>query len=169
MAAFTEPSRRLPLRWGRYADRYVAGLLYIFAGGFILLSTNTYTVVFLLVGTVAHVGGWFILPAKGSRRLIAFGPSLIALFLQLTGPQITGAMAVMLLVWLLVRERPLRSYVVLLFPLVSGFLLANAFHTNQNEPLALGIEVVVVVLSAWLGRYLATTRAPRPTPKSVSS
>ncbi len=162
MAAFTEPTRRLPLRWGNYVDRYLAGLLYICAGTTILLSSNTYTIVFLLLGTVAHVTGWFILPAKGSRRLIAFGPSLIASFLLLTGPDILFAMAAMLFGWLLVRERPLRSYVVLIFPIVSGVIMANTFHSNQNEPVAFGTETVIVVASAWLARYLATTRRAAP-------
>jgi hypothetical protein len=146
----------VPLRWGTYEGRYLAGLAYIGAGMVILLSTNTYTIGFLLLGTVAHVGGWFVLPATGSRRLIAFGPSLIASLLLLTGPQILFAMAVVLFGWLLVRERPLRSYVVLLFPVAVGVAMAYSFHANHDEPLAFAIETLVVVASAWLARFLAT-------------
>lgn len=158
MAAFTEPTRRLVLRWGTYRGRYLAGLLYISSGIIILLSTNTYTIGFLLLGTITHTAGWFILPATGARRLIAFGPSLIASFLLLTGPQILFAMAVVLLGWLLVRERPLRSYAVLVLPVVAGIIMANDFHSNHDEPLAFAIESVVVAGSAWLARFLATTR-----------
>ena len=122
--AFSEPTRRLTLRFGTYLGRYLAGLTYIAAGTVILLSSNTYTIGFLLLGTVAHVAGWFLLPATGARRLIAFGPSLIAIFLLLTGPQILFVMAVVLFGWLLVRERPLRSYLVLVFPIFSGVILA---------------------------------------------
>ena len=156
--AFSEPTRRLTLRFGTYLGRYLAGLTYIAAGTVILLSSNTYTIGFLLLGTVAHVAGWFLLPATGARRLIAFGPSLIAIFLLLTGPQILFVMAVVLFGWLLVRERPLRSYLVLVFPIFSGVILAYSFDSNQGEPVAFAIECVVVAASAWLARFLATTR-----------
>jgi hypothetical protein len=162
MAVFTEPTRRLALRWGTYRGRYLAGLMYVAAGTVILLSSNTYSLGFLLVGTVAHVAGWFVLPATGARRLIAFGPSLIAIFLLLTGPQIMFAMAAVLFGWLLVRERPIRSYVVLLFPIFSGVLMAYSFHSNHDVPVAFGIECVVVGASAWLARFLATTHRPKP-------
>jgi hypothetical protein len=76
----------------------------------------------------------------------------------LTGPQILFVMAATLFGWLLVRERPLRSYIVLLFPIASGVIMAYSFHANVWEPLAFGIEVVVVVGSAWLARLLATTQ-----------
>jgi hypothetical protein len=152
---FAEPTRRIPLRWGTYESRYLGGILYLAAGTVILLSTNTYTIGFLLLGTLAHCFGWAIMPATGRRRLWAFWPSLIAVFLMLTGPQILFVMAAVLLGWLLVRERPLRSYLVLLFPIFSGVIMAYSFHSNHDEPLAFGIETVVVVASAWLARGLA--------------
>jgi hypothetical protein len=150
----SEPTRRIALRWGTYESRYLGGLLYLIAGMVILLSTNTYTIGFLLLGTVAHCFGWAILPAAGSRRLWAFGPSLVATWLMLTGPQILFVMAATLLGWLLVRERPLRSYLVLLFPVASGVIMAYSFHSNHDEPLALAIESATIVASAWLARLL---------------
>jgi hypothetical protein len=155
---FLEPTRRIPLRWGTYESRYVGGLLYIGAGLLILLSTNTYTIGFLLLGTVAHCFGWAILPATGGRRLWAFWPSLLAVWLMLTGPQILFVMAAPLLGWLLVRERPLRSYLVLLFPIAAGVIMAYSFHSNHDEPFALGVESLVVVACAWLASWLASTR-----------
>jgi hypothetical protein len=155
---FSEPTRRIPLRWGTYESRYVGGILYLVAGVAILLSTNTYTIGFLLVGTVAHCFGWAVLPARGSRRLWAFWPSLIATFFMLTGPQILFVMALTLLGWLLVRERPLRSFVVLVFPVASGVIMAYSFHSNHDMPLGLAVETAVTVASAWLARYLAATR-----------
>ena len=149
------------LRWGTYESRYLGGLLYIIAGTVILISTNTYTIGFLLLGTVALCFGWAILPATGARRLWAFGPSLLATWLMLTGPQILFVMAATLLGWLLVRERPLRSYVVLLFPIASGVIMAYSLHSNHSEPLAFGIESAVVVASAWLARALAIPRFRR--------
>lgn len=150
----SEPTGRIGLRWGTYESRYLGGLLYIVAGTVVLLSTNTYTIGFLLLGTVAHCFGWAILPAGGARRLWAFGPSLLAIWLMLTGPQILFVMAAPLLGWLIVRERPLRSYVVLLFPIASGVIMAYSFHSNHAEPLAFGIESAVVVASAWIARLL---------------
>jgi hypothetical protein len=149
-----EPTRRIPLRWGTYESRYLGGLLYLAAGTVILLSTNTYTIGFLLLGTLAHCFGWAILPATGARRLWAFWPSLLAIWLMLTGPQILFVMTATLLGWLLVRERPLRTYLVLLFPIASGVIMAYSFHSNHYEPLAFGIESLVVVSSAWLARTL---------------
>ncbi len=148
----SEPTRRIPLRWGTYESRYLGGLLYLAAGTVILISTNTYTIGFLLLGTLAHCFGWAILPATGARRLWAFWPSLLAIWLMLTGPQILFVMTATLLGWLLVRERPLRTYVVLLFPIASGVIMAYSFHSNHYEPLAFGIESAVVVGSAWLAR-----------------
>lgn len=158
---FPEPTRRIPLRWGTYESRYLGGLLYIIAGTAVLLSTNTYTIGFLLLGTLAHCFGWAILPATGARRLWAFGPSLLAIWLMLTGPQILFVLAASLLGWLLVRERPLRCFVVLLFPIASGVIMAYAFHSNHDEPFALAVETVVVVACAWLARALATARFRR--------
>jgi hypothetical protein len=149
-----EPTRRISLRWGTYESRYLGGLLYISAGTVVLLSTNTYTIGFLLLGTLAHCFGWAIMPATGARRLWAFGPSLLAIWLMLTGPQILFVMSLVLLGWLLVRERPLRSYVVLLFPIASGVTMAYSFHSNHDEPFAFGIETAMVMGSAWLARFL---------------
>ena len=171
MAVFTEPTRRLAFRWGTYDGRYLAGLLYISSGAILVLSTNTYAINFLLVGIVAHVAGWFILPATGARRLIAFGPSLIASLAMLTGPQILFVMAAILFGWLLVRERPLRSFVVLVFPVAAGVAMAYQFHSNHDQPLGLAIETAVTVGSAWLARYLASTtksQNPRPTSRPQS-
>ena len=150
----SEPTRRIRLRFGTYESRYLGGLLYLAAGTVILLSTNTYTIGFLLLGTLAHCFGWAILPATGARRLWAFWPSLLAIWLMLTGPQILFVMTAVLLGWLLVRERPLRTFVVLLFPIAAGVIMAYSFHSNHDEPLAFGIESAVVVASAWLARAL---------------
>jgi drug/metabolite transporter (DMT)-like permease len=160
-SGYVEPTRRVPLRWGTYESRYVGGILYVAAGTVIILSANTYTIGFLLLGTVAHCFGWALLPATGRRRLWAFWPSLLAIWLMLTGPQILFVMTAVLLGWLLVRERPLRTYVLLLFPILSGVIMANSFHSNHDEPLAFGVETLVVIACAWLARLLAPARSRR--------
>lgn len=154
---FVEPTRAIPLRWGRYDERYVAGLAFVLAGLTLILATNTYTIVFLLVGTIAHIGGWVLLPARGGRRLGAMFPSLLASFVLLVGPQVLWILVVPLAGWLLVRERPLRSWVVLLLPIAAGVAESFSFHTNHDEPLAFGIAAAVTVGAAWLARLLAVT------------
>jgi hypothetical protein len=161
LTGFVEPNRRIALRWGTYRGRYLGGLAYIVAGLVLLPATNTYTVIFLLIGTVAHTAGWLVLPSTGARRLWAFWPSLISVWLLLTGPQILFVMAAPLLGWLIVRQRPARSYVVLIFPIAVGVMLARTFHSNHDEPLAFAIEGATVVASAWLARYLSGTRRAR--------
>jgi hypothetical protein len=156
-----EPSRRLPLRWGTYEGRYLAGLLFIIGGLVVLDGSNTYVVPFLLIGTVAHTTGWLIMPSRGSRRIWVVGPSLAIVWILLTGPQSLFFMAVPFTGWLFVRERPLRSYVTVLLVVGAGILIANNFHHSQDEAAAFGIESAVVVASAWLARALATTRRPR--------
>ncbi len=124
----------------------------------LILATNTYAIFFLLIGTIAHVGGWLILPARGSRRMIAAWPSLLASYVLLVGPQVLWILAVPLLGWLLVRERPLRSYVVLLFPIAAGVILGNYFHLFSDEPIALAIAAPITAGSAWLAALLAKPR-----------
>ena len=98
-----------------------------------------------------------MLPARGSRRLWAFWPSLLACYLLLVGPQVLWILSVPLLGWLLVRERPLRCYLVLLLPIAAGIILAYSFHDAHAEPLAFGIAALVTVGSAWLAALLAKT------------
>jgi hypothetical protein len=159
---WTEPARRLTLRWGTYEGRYLAGLLYIIGGIVVLDGSNTYTVPFLLIGTVAHVTGWLILPFPGLRRLSVVGPALATQWLLLTGPQSLWFMAIPFAGWLLVRERPLRSYATLVLVIGTGIVLSNSFHSAHNEPVAFGVESAAVVASAWLARALATTRRRHP-------
>ena len=147
----------LPLRWGNYTDRYLGGLALIISSAVLLLATNTYTLPFLAIGTVAHVTGWLILPARGSRRLWAFWPSLLSCYVLLVGPQVLWILAVPLVGWLLVRERPLRCYLVLLFPIATGVILSYLFTDIHAEPLAFGIASFVVVGAAWLAAALAKT------------
>lgn len=157
-ARWREPALRLPLRWGTYRGRYLAGLLFIISGLVVLDGSNTYVVPFLLIGTVTHTTGWLIFPAPGSRRIWAVGPSLAVVWLLLTGPQSLWFMAVPFLGWLLVRERPLRSYVTVLLVIGAGIGLSYALHNAHDEPTAFGVESAVVVGSAWLARLLATTK-----------
>lgn len=159
--AWREPSRDIPLRWGTYTERYLAGLGFIAGGLIVLAGSNTYTVTFLLIGTVTHVAGWFVLPARAARRLWVAWPSLICVWLLLTGPKILFVMVLPLLAWLVVRQRPARSFVVLVIPVAVGIWIANTYSDSHSEPTAFAIQSVAVIASAWLARALATTKRPR--------
>lgn len=154
---WVEPTRALPLRWGHYSDRYAFGLILIVAGGIQLQGSNTWTLPFLLIGTIAHATGWAIMPASGWRRLVAVVPASAQLWILLTGPLSVWTFTVPYLCWLLVRHRPPRSYVTVLFPLAAGFVLPQFFTEYSGMAPALGIALAVVVASAWLARMLAAS------------
>lgn len=169
---WTEPTRALPLRWGRYSDRYAAGLLLIVGGGIQLQGSNTWTLPLLLIGTVAHATGWSIMPALGWRRLVAVVPATGQLWLMLTGPLSMWTLVVPYLCWLLVRHRPARSYVTVLFPLANGVILPRFFTEYTGMPAALAISAAVLVASAWMARLIAsspqrTRRTTLPTPSTL--
>ena len=154
-AAWQEPSRSTPLRWGTYADRYLAGLALIFAGTIGLQGANPYIIWLLLAGTVAVLVGWAILPARGWRRIVTMGPGMGAIWILLTGPQSVWSLTIPFVCWLVVRHRPLVSYVTLLLPLASGVILPGLVHEYSGMPRALAISAAVLIASAWLARLIA--------------
>lgn len=157
---WTEPTRALPLRWGRYEDRYLAGLLMIVGGGLQLQGSNTWTLPLLLIGTVAHAAGWAIMPARGGRRLLAVVAASAQLWILLAGPPWAWSLVAQYLCWLLVRHRPARSYLTALLPLASGVIIPRFFTEYSGMPATLAISTAVLVGSAWLARGIAST-APR--------
>ncbi len=159
---FVEPTRALPLRWGNYTDRYLIGLLLIVGGAIQLQGSNPYTLPLLLIGTVAHAIGWSIMPARGWRRLVAVIPASAQMWILLTGPLSMWTLVVPYLCWLLVRHRPARSYVTVLFPLANGVILPQFFTEYSSMPAALSISMAVFVASAWVARMLASSPARTP-------
>lgn len=153
-----EPGSLLPLRWGSYPERYLAGLGLIFSGGIGLQGANTHVLWLLLLGSLTHVAGWWVLPAPGSRRVWASVLGLIGIWLPLTGPQSLAVLALPFLGWLLVRQRPAISHLAVLPVAGVGVLLALVFTEYSQLPLALGIMVATVVLCAWLARFMASFR-----------
>ena len=156
---WTEPTRALPLRWGHYNDRYVLGIVLIVGGGVELQGSNTWTLPFLLIGTLAHAVGWSILPALGRTRLLAVVPATGQLWLMLTGPLSVWTLVVPYACWLLVRGRPLRSYVTVLLPLANGFVVPLFFTEYSGMLPALVISLAVFVGAAWLARAIASRPA----------
>ncbi|CAN5331807.1 hypothetical protein BH09ACT5_BH09ACT5_13910 [soil metagenome] len=160
---WVEPTRAIPLRWGHYADRYAAGLLLIVGGSVQLQGSNTWTLPLLLIGTVAHATGWAIMPARGWTRLVVVVPATGQVWLLLTGPLSVWTLVVPYLAWLIVRERPARSYLTVLFPLANGYILPRFFQEYSGMLPALCISFAVLVASAWTARLIAATPwRPRP-------
>lgn len=159
--AWVEPAALLPLRWGRYRDRVVAGLVLIVSGLVHLQAASTLTLVPLIVGTTAHTIGWLILPADAWRRLVPVLPSGLVVWLLLTGPQSMWTLAVPFVCWLIARHRPWRSFLALGPVLLNGVFAAAVFREYEQQPLALGISAVVLTGCAWWAWALA-----RPAPAS---
>ncbi len=154
---WAEPTRALPLRWGHYDDRYVIGLVLIVSGGIQLQGSNTWSLPLLLIGTIAHATGWAIMPARGWRRMVAVVPATAQVWILLAGPLAMWTFVVPYLCWLLVRHRPARIDITVLFPLASGFLLPRYFIEYSAMLPALAISLAVFVGSAWLARMIAAS------------
>jgi hypothetical protein len=110
--AWSEPTRGTPLRWGDYKIRYGLGLTSILFGwslfNWMVASSlsdgaGVEDIWLELVLAIIYLFGWLILPGSGARR----GLALIIAFLGLA--PLSGGL-VLLLAWLIVRERPRRSY-----------------------------------------------------------
>jgi hypothetical protein len=152
-----ESTSTLVLRWGTYRGRYLAGLLLIVGGAVQLQGSNTWTLPLLLIGTTAHIVGWSIMPAGGGRRMLVIVPATTQIWLLLTGPASMWMFVIPYLCWMLVRHRPLRSYVTVLLPLANGFVIPQFTMEYSGMPVALAVSMTVFVGSAWLARLIAVS------------
>ncbi|MET4781171.1 hypothetical protein [Glaciihabitans sp. UYNi722] len=153
-----EPTSRIPLRWGGYRSRYLAALILILAGALLVQATSAYTDYFLTIGLAAHVLGWLILPGRGGRRLAAALPSALLVGLLLLGSIACVLLVVALAFWFLVRQRPAVSYLTMLLPLISGLVLGWLYPQYGDGGIVVGVSMVVIVGSAWLGQSIAKSR-----------
>lgn len=169
MTGWVEPAARLPLRWGRYRDRVIAGLVLIIGGLVHLQSASTLVLLPLIVGTAAHSLGWLIMPATAWRRLVPLLPSGLVVWLLLTGPQSMWTLSICFVCWLIVRHRPWRSYLALGPVLLNGVLAAAVFREYDQMLVALGISTVVLVGSAWWAWALARPAPGIPHPAAPPS
>jgi hypothetical protein len=157
-AGWREPTSLLPLRWGSYRWRYVAAVALLFAGGLLMQASSVYAGFFLTIGGAAHLAGWWIVPGRGWPRFWMSLPSVGIMVLLLTGGYAFVALVVPLLGWLLVRRRPALSYLAIVVPIVSGILLGQLFPQYGFGGIVVGISTAAMVLAAWIGRGLATSR-----------
>lgn len=163
MTGFVEPTRSFPLRWGTYHDRYLGGLALIVSGAIGLQGGNANFGLPLAVGTLAHVVGWWILPAAGWRRIWAVLPSLAAVWILLAGPAMVGLLAVPFAAWLLVRHRPAVTLLLGIGVLAAGVALRGVFAEYGGMLPALAIMGVLVAALSWLARLIASRTRRRTT------
>ena len=150
-----EPARRLPLKWGHYNDRYYAGLVLIVAGAMNLQGANNYALIILLIGTASTAVGWAIMPARGWRRMIVILPAIVQTWVMLAGPMSLWTLTILLLCWLIVRHRPLISYIALALPIANGVILPRFYQEYSSMPQALAVSAVTLVAAAWLAQLIA--------------
>lgn len=160
VAAWREPTSLIPLKWGTYRERYVAGLLLIVAGTIALQGSNIYAVWFFVLGPLGLIVGWSIMPARGWRRVLGATLAPLFAFALLSGPQSVWTLTLPYLLWLCVRHRPARSYVTVVFPIASGVILAQFLEEYGGMPVALSISGLVLAASAWMARLIAKQGGP---------
>jgi hypothetical protein len=154
----------LPLRWGGARARTVGGGILIVTGAVAIAGSNTYVLLLLLAGLIAHVAGWAVMPGEGWRRVVAAVATTPAALALLTGPRFMWVLVLPYLGWLLVRHRPLRSYPTITFVLAGAVIVARLFPDYDGMLPAVVIEFAVIVASAWVAHALASTRGTQPLP-----
>ncbi len=153
--AAQEPALTIPLRFGSYRGRYLLAVGLLFAGGVLVQFSSAYTLGFTLAGAAATVAGWIIVPAPGWRRALVAGPALFGVVALIGGAQSGGLLALALGGWLIVRMRPLVSFVVLVAPVAAAYGLAQLFPQYGHGVLVGAVLGAVLVGSAWLARMIA--------------
>ncbi len=148
----------LPPRWGTAPERAVGGGILIVSGAVAVAGSDTYVLLLLLAGLLAHTAGWSVMPADGWRRVVAVVISTPAVLLLLTGPRFIGVLVLPYIGWLLVRHRPLRSYPTVIFVLAGAVTLPRLFPDYSGMLPALGIEFALIVASAWAARAVSGTK-----------
>jgi hypothetical protein len=145
------------LRWGTSGTRAAWGAILIVCGAVAIAGSDTYVLLLLLAGVLAHLAGWAIMPSDGWRRVTAAVISTPAALLLLTGPRFIGVLVLGYVGWLLVRHRPARSYPTLVFVLAGAVIVARLFPDYDGMLPALAIEFLVIVGSAWVARAVGRT------------
>jgi hypothetical protein len=165
--SFIEPTSALPLRWGTYRLRYASGLALIVSGGIAIQGASAYVGYPLAIGTLAHVVGWWIMPAAGWRRIWVVVPSLLGCIILLIGPAVVGILAVPLACWLIVRHRPAITLLLAVPVLVIGLLLRGVYAEYEGMLSALALMGVLMAASAWVARYAASRLLHRNTDSNI--
>ncbi|MFC6356940.1 hypothetical protein [Luethyella okanaganae] len=150
-----EPTSSLPLRWGGYRGRWWTGLVCVALGIASVQLTSTFSLGFLLAGTALQAVGWLALPAAGWRRALVLLPCLFTSWLVIGGAGFAVFYAVFAASWLLVRHRPLLSWIALALPIATGLLLRVSPHEYRWNMISFTLGAAAVVSSAWLARAIS--------------
>jgi hypothetical protein len=165
---------RLPrLRWGSFRARYVAGLAGILLGVAATNLTSTYSLWFLAIGPALQATGWLLLPGALWRRIVVLLPCLLAGLALLAGPSFAGSFAVLLGGWLLVRHRPLVSYLSVLLPIAASIAFKQSLHEYGQNWVILALGTAITVAGAWVatwiaGRWFGFRRTPSKSERTLS-
>ena len=154
-SSWTEPTSRLPLRWGGYRPRLVVGLAMIVIGTACILGTTTYSLPLLLVGSLVQPAGWAILPSTIGRRVAVALPVLGFTWLMLGGSGFAWCYAVPLAAWLLVRLRPLPTFAALALPIAWSVVVPLLVRDYQWGWVTIATSTVIIVGAAWAARWAA--------------
>jgi len=116
--------------------------------------SSTYSLWFLAIGPIVQGIGWMLLPGALWRRLLVLLPCLLAGVILLGGVDFVGAFTVLLGGWLLVRRRPLATYVTLLLPIAASVGVKTELSQYDQNLLALAACTAATVSGAWLSAWL---------------
>jgi hypothetical protein len=152
---FTDPTKRLVLRWGSYRGRYALGLAGVIAGIIFIQFTNTYSLGNLGTGSVLEAFGWFVLPAAEWRRIVVVAPCIGVSWLMLAGATFAGFATLGAAAWLVVRHRPPASYLALVLPLVNGSIVGSVLQGHEHQLSYALTTGAVVTATAWSAYALA--------------
>ena len=149
----------VPTGSGRgFRARYVIGLALIIVGIALSNLMSTFTLAFLGIGPLVQLIGWLVMPGALWRRLLVLLPCLLAGLVLRAGPDFAGAFVVLLAGWLLVRHRPLRSYLTLSLPFLASFAFKASLDSYSTTWVMLLFGTLVTIGGAWAAWWLAGIR-----------
>ena len=158
MSTTTLPTTSAPTRGRGFAIRYAVGLSLVMLGVALSNLMSTYTLMLLGIGPLVQLIGWLVLPGALWRRLLVLFPCLLAGLVLRAGPDFAGAFVVLLAGWLLVRHRPLRSYLTLALPFLASFAFKATLDSYSTTWVMLVFGTLVTVGGAWGAWWLAEIR-----------
>lgn len=160
-SAWREPTADLPLRFGSYRGRLATGGALLVTGALLIVQTTAYTTGLGWLGAVLNIAGWSVLPARGGRRALAAVAGVMTFVVMLIGPALLPLTSLALALWLLVRERPGISYLVVPLPAlcaIAGLVVFGPFVSK----LALFIGVALIAVACgWAARGIAVRERRR--------
>lgn len=161
------PRQPRPLLWGTHLGRYLAGLALTISGAVAIQSGNSYALFLIIQGSAAFIVGWLVLPTSGLRRGLLLLPAFLAAAAQIAGPQMTPALVVLLLAWLVLWRRPAVSYLAAIPLLAVTVAITNSFHDVSSMTFTTPVAALVLVGCAWLARSL--DRRPQQLARQLSA